>query len=120
MRLWAERKIVRLDREKQLPTSVTITAHGVQLGKGLRLIGLEGEAVAGLGLLIQDFYQQGITFPLGYTNGAQLYLPTENMLKEGGYEVESYYEYGQPAPIAKGFENILIQTIEQLRAYGIG
>ena len=120
MRLWAERQIVRLDREKQLPTSVTITAHGVQLGKSLRLIGLEGEAVAGLGLLIQDFYQQGITFPLGYTNGAQLYLPTENMLEEGGYEVESYYEYGQPAPIAKGFEKILLQTLEQLRACGVG
>ncbi len=119
MRLWAERQIVRLDRGEQLPASVSITAHGVQLGKGLRLIGIEGEAVAGLGLIIKDFYKQGITFPLGYTNGAQLYLPTESMLEEGGYEVESYHEYGQPARFTKGFESVLMQTLNQLRVCGI-
>jgi len=120
MRLWAGKQIVRLDRGEQLPASVPITAHGVQIGKDLRLIGLEGEAVGGLGLLIKDFYSQGISFPLGYANGAQLYLPTESMLDEGGYEVESYYEYGQPTPLARGFEDILIQALKQLRARGVG
>jgi len=118
-RLWAERQIERLDRGEKLPKRVPITCHGIQLGKGLRLIGLEGEAVAGLGLLIMDFYKQGITFPLGYTDGAQLYLPTEGMLDEGGYEVVSYYEYGQPAPLAKGFEDILKESLEQLHSRGI-
>lgn len=117
--LWAERQIERLDRGEMLPTSASITCHGVQLGKGLRLIGLEGEAVAELGLLILDFYGQGVTFPLGYTDGAQLYLPTESMLDEGGYEVVSYFEYGYPAPLAKGFEGILRQSLEQLRSRGI-
>jgi len=84
----------------------------------LRLIGLEGEAVAELGLLIMDFYRQDITFPLGYTNGGQLYLPTEAMLDEGGYEVVSYFEYGHPAPLAKGFEKILRQSLEQLYSRG--
>ncbi|MCK4451000.1 MAG: hypothetical protein KAX26_10440, partial [Anaerolineae bacterium] len=119
MRLWAERQITRIDRGEQLRSSVPITAHGVQIGKGVRLIGLEGEAVAELGLLIQNFYSEGITFPLGYTDGAQLYLPTSAMLDEGGYEVESYYEYGHPAPLAKGFESILTQTLHQLRAGGV-
>ncbi|MBM3235512.1 hypothetical protein FJZ31_04370 [Candidatus Poribacteria bacterium] len=114
MQLWAERQIERLDRGENLPTSVPITCHGVQLARGLHLIGLEGEAVAELGLLILAFYRQGITFPLGYTNGGQLYLPTEAMLDEGGYEVVSYFEYGHPAPLAKGFEKILRQSLEQL------
>ena len=75
--------------------------------------------MAGLGLIIREFCKQGITFPLGYTNGAQLYLPTENMLEEGGYEVESYHEYGQPARFTEGFESILMQTLNQLRVRGI-
>ena len=118
-RLWAERQITRLDRSGKLPASVPISCHGVQLGKGLRLIGLEGEPVAELGLLIRNFYREGVTFPLGYTDGAQLYLPTSEMLEEGGYEVDSYFEYGHPAPLASCLEKILIWTLQQMRACGI-
>ena len=119
VRLWAEEKLACLDRGCALPTAVPITVHGVQLGKGLRIIGLEGEAVAELGHLIADFYGDGITFPLGYSDGAQLYLPTSRMLDEGGYEVVSYYEYRQPAPLAKGMETILRDALSQLRERGI-
>jgi hypothetical protein len=117
---WAKRQIEKLARGWTLPTAAPITLHGVQLGKGLRLVGLEGEAVAGLGLLILDFYKgAGVTFPLGYTDGAQLYLPTEAMLDEGGYEAGSYHEYGWPAGFAKGFERILRDSLSQLRAQGV-
>ena len=46
-------------------------------------------------------------------------LPTSGMLDEGGYEVKSYYEYGHPAPLVKGFESILDQALHQLRAGGV-
>jgi hypothetical protein len=119
-RLWARRQIEKLGRGQRLPTSVPITLHGIQLGKGLRLVGLEGEAVAGLGLVILDFYKgKGITFPLGYTDGAQLYLPTSAMLDEGGYEAVSYHEYGWPAPFAKGIEGILVRSLQELRTFGV-
>ena len=118
-RLWAERQIERFDRAQVLPKAVKVTLHGLQLGKGLRLIGIEGEAVAELGLLMLSFYDDGITFPLGYTNGAQLYLPTTPMLDEGGYEVESYWEYGLPAPLTKGTEDILRDGLRELRACGV-
>ncbi|HVF09887.1 MAG TPA: hypothetical protein VNA16_03745, partial [Abditibacteriaceae bacterium] len=58
-------------------------------------------------------------FPLGYTDGTQLYLVTSTQIDEGGYEVESYTEYGFPAPLAKGTEAILQQTLAQLREQGI-
>jgi hypothetical protein len=119
MRLWAGRQIARLERGKELPTRVPVTAQGMQIGRGVRLIGLEGEPVAELGLLIRDFCEEGVTFPLGCTNGAQLYLPTSDMLDEGGYEVESYYEYGHPAPLAKGLEGIVRDALEHLRASGV-
>ena len=100
-----------LNRGYALPTMVPVTAHGIKLGQGLRIIGIEGEAVAELGILMCDFYREGVTFPLGYTNGTQLYLPTSRMLDEGGYEVVSYYEYRQPAPLARGTEPILTTAL---------
>ena len=53
------------------------------LGQGVRLVGLEGEAVAELGSVIESCYAGGVTFPLGYTDGVQLYLPITRMLGEG-------------------------------------
>jgi neutral ceramidase len=119
VRLWAEEKLAWLDRGYELPRSVPITVQGVQIGRGLRLVGLEGEAVAELGTLIEAFYGEGVTFPLGYTNGAQLYLPTSRMLDEGGYEAVSYHEYRQPASLAKGMEGIIEEALRQLGERGI-
>ena len=44
-RLWARRQITLLDRGSRLPEAASITLHGIWLGAGLRLIGLECEAV---------------------------------------------------------------------------
>ncbi len=119
-RLWAGRQVEKLDRGWKLPSAVPITLHGIQIGKGLRLVGLEGEAVAGLGLVMLDFYRdKGVAFPLSYTDGAQLYLPTSAMLDEGGYEAVSYHEYGWPAPFVKGMEKIITDSLEKLRTEGI-
>jgi len=117
--LWAQRQIEILDREGTLPDAVPITAHGVRIADGVRMVGIEGEAVAGLGRIILEQYGDGVTFPLGYTDGAQLYLPTEAMLAEGGYEVDSYHEYGWPARFAPGFERHLVEAIRELQARGV-
>lgn len=119
MKLWAKEQIGHFDRGLTLPMSVGITLHGIRLGAGLRIVGIEGEAVAELGNIMRGFYREGITFALGYTDGAQMYLPTTAMLSEGGYEVESYWEYRQPAPLAGGMEKILIDSLGELRAAGI-
>ena len=114
-RLWARRQLERLDRGQTLRTHLPVLLHGVQIGEGLRLIGLEGEAVAGLGLHILDHYRgEGVTFPLGYTDGMAMYLPTSAMMDEGGYEVTSYHEYGQPAPLAEGMEGIITTGLRRM------
>jgi len=117
--LWAARQLALLDRGVKLPASATITAHGLKLGEGLRLFALEGEPVADWGFLIEKFYARGVTFPLGYTNGEGLYLPTSKMLDEGGYEVVSYWEYGYPARLAKGMEDVALKALADLRRGGI-
>ena len=117
--MWAAKLLERLDRGDTLPTSMTLTAHGVQLGKGLRILGIEGEAVGDWGYFLEDLYKGGVTFALGYTDGQGLYLPTTAMLPEGGYEVVSYWEYGLPARLAPGMEEAVRKAVADLREQGI-
>lgn len=118
--LWAARQIELLDRYGTLPTSITLAVQGVRLGNGLRMIGIEGEAVGDWGFFIDDFYsKQGVTFPMGYTNGEGLYLPTSAMLPEGGYEVVSAWEYGLPSGLAAGMEEPTRKALIALRESGI-
>lgn len=116
---WAQDMVGRLQRGEELPPAVTLTLQGMRLSAGLRVVGLEGEAVAGYGELIRAFCGDGVTFALGYCNGEGLYLPTSEMFDEGGYEVVSYWEYGQPARLTRGFEEILTGALERLRDAGI-
>jgi hypothetical protein len=117
--MWARHILKRLARGDTLPTSVTLSAHGVKLGKDLRILGIEGEAVGEWGYIIEKFYGDGVTFPLGYTDGTGLYLPVTKMLPEGGYEVISYWEYGLPSGLAPGMEKAVQDALNQLRARGI-
>jgi hypothetical protein len=116
---WAGHMLAMMDKGFNLPSFIPVSAHGVKLGGGLRFIGLEGEPVARLGNMILDFYGGPVTFPLGYTNGAQLYLVTSEMLMEGGYEAESYYEYKWPSPPGTGIEKLLPGGLEILKEKGV-
>jgi hypothetical protein len=118
-REWAGRQAEFLKQGKTLPSAVPLTVHGVKLGKGLRFVGLEGEAVGELGNFIARYYGDGVTFPLGYTDGCQMYLPTSAMLEEGGYEAASFDEYGYPSNLLPGIEDILQKALEAMRSGGI-
>jgi hypothetical protein len=117
--LWAARELERIDRDEPAADSVTVRVQGIQLAGAVRLVALEGEAVAELGLHIERQFAPGVTFPLGYANGQGLYLPVERMLAEGGYEVQSYWEYGLPAPLAEGAERVVDRALPLLRERAI-
>ncbi len=117
--IWAKDMIEHIDRNFKLLSTVPITTHAVQLGYGVRMVSLEGEAVAEFGHIIEKFYNGGVTFPLGYTDGCQMYLPTTEMLPEAGYEVDSYWEYRKPTPFAGGHEKILYKAMKEFSNKGI-
>lgn len=118
-RMWLKTLVDWMDSGRPVPTSTPVMLHGIQIGEDLRLVGLEGEAVSELGLLMEAFYDGGITFPLGYTDGCQAYLPTSKMLDEGGYEALSCWEYGLPTPFAKGIEDVILRGLKHLKAEGV-
>ena len=110
---WAARQLERLRRGFELESNARILIQSITLGNGLTLVALEGEPVSELGLQICNRIPGAAIFPLGYSNGMGLYLPTSRMLDEGGYEAESYYEYGYAAPLAKGIEAALDKALAQ-------
>jgi neutral ceramidase len=119
-REWATRQLESLDRFGAVAETASVLMQGVQLGDGLRLIGIEGEPVAYYGHMILRHFPEGVTFPLGYANGEALYLPTTSMLQEGGMEVTAYYQYGFPAPLAPGMESLAESGLEALKSLGVG
>jgi hypothetical protein len=117
--VWAKDMLDCLKAGFKLPEHVPVTAQGITFGKGFRIIAIEAEMVDALGHQIRNSFPTGITMPLGYSNGCQMYLPSSAMLTEGGYEVESYWEYHKPAPLAQGIEVILTTAISRLISEGI-
>jgi len=118
-RMWARGLLAATAAGRDLAAHADIQVQGIQIGSGLRAIAIEGELVAELGLLTLSRFDNGVTFALGYSNGTGLYLPTTAMLAEGGYEAESYHEYGFPSPLAPGVENVLTRAIGDLKRRGI-
>ena len=117
-RLWAEEMLRLLNRTRTLPAGVDLGLHAVQVGKGLRLIGIEAELVGELGNLVLAEYDRGVTFALGYTDATRIYLPSNRMLPEGGYEVDSYWEYHRPGPLAPVVDEVLRAGLRDLRDSG--
>lgn len=117
-REWAKRQLALMAQGRQI-RAASVLLQGVQLGDGVRLVALEGEPVAAHGHAMERAWTGGVTFALGYTNGDALYLVTSPMLDEGGYEVDSYWQYDFPSPLAKGMERVLEQRLQELKTRGV-
>lgn len=117
--MWARKTLEDIANGKPLPSEVPLSLHGVRLGENLRLVGIEGEALHGWGYFVEDYYEKGLTIPVGYTDGQGMYLPTTEQLPEGGYEVGSFWEYGYPAQLAPGMEREVHTALGALKNRGI-
>jgi len=118
---WAEHMLDMIAHAGGLPESVGLQIHAVQLGTGVRLIGVEAELGSELGCRILAHYNRGVTFPLGYTNGSRINLPCDRQLPEGGYGVDTSWEYHWPAPLAPGIDERLGRVLQDIAGTdGIG
>lgn len=117
--LWAQSQLDLLDKGEPLLSHAPVAVQAIRLSKQVRLVAMEGEPVANIGRRVELMFREGITFPLGYSNGQALYIPSESMLPEGGYEVESAWEYGFAGTLGAGFEDALFKPVEKFRAAGV-
>ncbi|RKX34097.1 MAG: hypothetical protein DRP71_08205 [Verrucomicrobia bacterium] len=107
---------IRMGRD--LETSAGILIQGIRLSETVRMVAIEAEIVSELGNRIISAFPSGTTFALGYSNGTGLYLPSDRMLTEGGYEVISHHEYGYASPLAPGIDETLLQATTLMHGNG--
>jgi neutral ceramidase len=118
VRNWCDRYI-KLIGLGQLRPYCPVLMQGIQLGEGVRMLAIEGEPLAPHGIAMEKSYATGTTFGLGYANGEAMYLPNSEQMLKGGYEAESFWEYGQPGPLAQGLETARDGGIAELKKRGI-
>ena len=93
-------------------TSTTYPVQAMRFGHSLTLLALGGEDVVGYELRAKKEFRGEPLIVAGYSNDVMCYIPTANMLSEGGYEpVASMVFYGQPGPFAGDVEERVFQAI---------
>jgi hypothetical protein len=77
----------------------------VEFAPRQQLLALEGEICFDLAQQIRRQLNHPDLPILGYTNDGPAYIPSEKILREGGYEgADSQFYFSQPSPFAAGVE----------------
>ncbi|WP_375583399.1 neutral/alkaline non-lysosomal ceramidase N-terminal domain-containing protein [Cyclobacterium xiamenense] len=113
MKQWAERMLVEQDQgiipPSTYPYPIQIWALGGQL-----LFSMGGEATIGYTNRLKARF--GVdAFVLSYSNDVMAYIPTETVLREGGYEgYSSQMVYGLPNTWKAGLEEQILASFDRL------
>jgi hypothetical protein len=110
---WAEDLLVKIQKGQAIPTTYP---YPVQLWKigDLLVFSLGGEVVIEYDLKLKELFGKDI-FVMGYCNDVMAYIPSEQILKEGGYEGEtSMAAFGLPAPWKKNVQELIIEECTKL------
>jgi hypothetical protein len=82
---------------------ITAPMHLLKLG-GLLFVTLPGEPVVEVGNRIRDKSAADMVVPIGYANGSIGYLPTREMIPQGGLEVRRCPSHDVETPILNAFK----------------
>jgi hypothetical protein len=94
--------------------------QAIRFGNVLTILALGGEVVVDYSLRAKREYP-GNLIAAGYSNDVMSYIPSQRVLREGGYEaVDSMIYYGQPGPYAEDVEDRIFDGIHRvMKAVGI-
>lgn len=109
----------RLAKGEKLPAEIPYSVQTWSFGNDLAMVFLPGEVVVDYSLrLKQELHAQRL-WVNAYSNHVPCYIPSERILKEGGYEGGgAMVYYNLSSPLASGVEDKIIKTVkEQLPAF---
>ena len=113
--LYARAVIDRLNRGEQIPATVRYPVQTWTFGSDLAMVFLGGEVVSEYGLRLKRELNGPRLWVNAYSNDVSFYVASRRMIPEGGYEVDrSMVYYGQPAPLAEGTEDQIVQAVREL------
>jgi putative membrane-bound dehydrogenase-like protein len=106
--------LARLDRGEKLRTKIAYPIETWTFGKSLAMVFLPGEVVVDYSLRLKRELDRGRLWINAYANDAPCYIPSERVLKEGGYEgggAMVYYDV--PAPFRPGLEEKIVGEVHR-------
>ena len=110
---WAERMLTKVNAGDTFPKSYPYPIQVWKLGD-LPIMTLGGELVVQYAIDLKKIFGQHI-FVMGYSNDVMTYIPSETILREGGYEGEvAAIVYGLPSTWASDVETIIITGMTKL------
>jgi hypothetical protein len=111
----ARLNLARLDRGEKLPASIPYTVQTWTFGSDLAMVFLTGEVVVDYSLRLKREFDSSRLWINSYANDVPCYIPSERVLKEGGYEGGgAMIFYDKPARLAPGLENRIVSAVHQL------
>lgn len=106
--------LAKLDKGEKLPTKIAYPVQTWSFGDALAMVYLPGELVVDYPLRLKKELDARRLWVTGYANNAPCYIPSERVLKEGGYEgggAMIYYDL--PVPFAPGLEDKIVGAVKE-------
>ena len=105
----------QLDQQGAIETSYPFSVQVISFGDDLTLVGLGGETVIDYSIRLHEEFTGRRLWVAGYCNEVFAYVPSERVLKEGGYEGGDAMKYfGFHGPFQPGVEDRIIQLVHTL------
>lgn len=105
--------LARLDRGETLPAHIRYPIQTWQFGDQLALAFLPGEVVVDYAHRLKTELDRDRLCIVAYANDAPCYIPSERILREGGYEGEgAMVYYDRPNRLAPGLEQRIVGAVK--------
>ncbi|HVK11550.1 MAG TPA: neutral/alkaline non-lysosomal ceramidase N-terminal domain-containing protein, partial [Gemmataceae bacterium] len=105
-------QLAKLDRKEALAAKIEYPVQSWAFGDSLAMVFLPGEVVVDYSLRLKKELDGQRLWVTAYANGAPCYIPSERVLKEGGYEGgDAMVYYDVPTRFAPGLEEPIVRTV---------
>ncbi|HTL29064.1 MAG TPA: neutral/alkaline non-lysosomal ceramidase N-terminal domain-containing protein, partial [Tepidisphaeraceae bacterium] len=113
----AKVQLAKLDRGEKLQTELPYTIATWTFGDKLAMVFLTGEVVVDYSTRLKQELDRSRVWINAYSNDVPCYIPSERILKEGGYEGGgAMIYYDRPTKLAPGLEQKIVDEVHrQLR-----
>ncbi|MFN0198575.1 MAG: neutral/alkaline non-lysosomal ceramidase N-terminal domain-containing protein [Planctomycetaceae bacterium] len=107
----------RIEKEGALSPLYPYPVQVWSFGDQLTWVALGGEVVVDYSVRLKEELGRGKTWVTGYASDVMSYIPSERVLKEGGYEgASSMIVYNRPSPWKTGLEERIVKAVHDLAA----
>ncbi|MGB7156568.1 MAG: neutral/alkaline non-lysosomal ceramidase N-terminal domain-containing protein, partial [Tepidisphaeraceae bacterium] len=106
--------LARLDRGEKLQTELSYPIQTWTFGDELAMVFLPGEVVVDYSLRLKREFDRNRIWINGYSNDVPCYIPSERILKEGGYEgIGAMIYYDRPTKLKTGVEQLIVDEVHR-------